>query len=305
VTAWAIMGRGGFATDGHECETRNVTRSTRWVVAAGVLAVLLAAGCARSPRAVAPAANGSTSSLELADEAQDEAEDYDPWQRFNEPMFWFNHQVLDRFLIRPVAVGWSKIVPEPARRGLARLLLNLEMPKRFVNNLAQARPLGAGREVARFVVNTTAGIGGLFDLATGLGIKPSPADAGTTLALLGIPPGPFLVLPSLPPLTVRDAIGRPLDGALDPISYFLPFFANRAKSVITAVNNRSLELKFFAGVEESVLDLYSAARNGYLQRRRMIVRLAREDRNAQWRWAFQRAEPERAMAASLADEDPI
>ena len=177
------------------------------------------------------------------------------------------------------------------------MLLNLEMPKRFVNNLAQARPLGAGREVARFVVNTTAGIGGLFDLATGLGIKPSPADAGTTLALFGFPPGPFLVLPSLPPLTVRDAIGRPLDGALDPISYFLPFFANRAKSVITAVNNRSLELKFFAGVEESVLDLYSAARNGYLQRRRMIVRLAREDRNAQWRWAFQRAEPERAMAA--------
>ena len=93
MTAWAIMGRGGFATDGHECETRNVTRSTRWVVAAGVLAVVLfAAGCARSPRAVAPAANGSTSSLELADEAQDEAEDYDPWQPFNEPMFSFNHE---------------------------------------------------------------------------------------------------------------------------------------------------------------------------------------------------------------------
>ena len=254
---------------------------------------------------MAPAANGSTTSLGLADEAQDEAEDYDPWQQFNEGMFWFNHRVLDRFLIRPVATGWSKIVPETARRGLARVILNLEMPKRLVNNLAQARPLGAGREVARFVVNTTAGIGGFFDLATGLGIKPSPADAGTTLALFGIPPGPFLVLPSLPPLTVRDAIGRPLDGALDPISYFLPFFANRAKSVIAAVNNRSLELKFFAGVEESVLDLYSAARNGYLQRRRMIVRLAREDRNAQWRWAFQRAEPERAMAASLANEDPI
>ena len=254
-----------------------MTRSTRWVVAAGVLAVLLAAGCARSPRAVAPAANGSTSSLELADEAQDEAEDYDPWQRFNEPMFWFNHQVLDRFLIRPVATGWSKIVPEPARRGLARVLLNLEMPQRFVNNLAQARPLGAGREVARFVVNTTAGIGGLFDLATGLGIKPSQADAGTDAGAARIParPLPGAAVPASPhgPRRHRPSARR---HALDPISYFLPFFANRAKSVITAVNNRSLELKFFAGVEESVLDLYSAARNGYLQRRRMIVRLARE-----------------------------
>jgi phospholipid-binding lipoprotein MlaA len=289
-----------------KCETRHVTASTRAVVAAGVLVLMVLAGCARSTRSLSPAVTGSTPVLSLAEETDADLADYDPWQPFNERMFWFNHRVLDRFLIRPVAVGWSKITPEPARRALSRLLLNLEMPKRLVNNLAQARPLGAGREVARFVVNTTVGIGGLLDVAAGLGIKASPADAGTTLALLGFPAGPYLVLPTLPPLTVRDAIGRPLDGALDPISYFLPFFANRAKSVITSVNNRSLELKFFAGVEESVLDLYSAARNGYLQRRRMIVRLARDDRNAQWRWAFQRAEaePERAMAASLADEDP-
>jgi phospholipid-binding lipoprotein MlaA len=114
------------------------------------------------------------------------------------------------------------------------------------------------------------------------------------------------VLPTLPPLTVRDAIGRPLDGALDPISYFLPFFANRAKSVLAAVNDRSLDLKFFAGVEESVIDLYSAARNGYLQRRRVVVRLAKEDRNAQWRWAFGSAAPEDSMAAAAAEpEDPI
>jgi phospholipid-binding lipoprotein MlaA len=287
-----------------KCDARNVTASTRWIVAAGVLVAILAAGCAHSPRAAVPTADSSTSSLEPADEAEDLA-DYDPWQPFNEHMFWFNHRVLDRFLIRPVAIAWSKIVPEPGRRSLGRLLINLDMPKRFVNNVAQARPLGAGREVARFVVNTTVGIGGLFDVATGLGIKASPADAGTTLALLGIPPGPYLVLPTLPPLTVRDAIGRPLDGALDPISYFLPFFANRAKSVVASVNDRSLELKFFAGVEDSVLDLYAAARNGYLQRRRMVVRLAKEDRNAQWRWAFRPEEPERAMAFSLAHPEGL
>lgn len=287
-----------------KCETRNVTPTTRFV-AAGVLVLMFMAGCARSPHALGPNAAGSTSTLEVTEDA-DEAEDYDPWQPLNERVFWFNHRVLDRFLVRPVATGWSRVSPEAARRSLGRLLLNLEMPRRFVNNVFQARPFGAGRELTRFVINTTVGVVGLFDVAIGLGIKPSPADAGTTLALFGIPPGPFLVLPTLPPLTVRDAIGRPLDGALDPISYFLPFFANRAKSVLAAVNDRSLDLKFFAGVEESVLDLYSAARNGYLQRRRVVVRLAKEDRNAQWRWAFGSAAPEDSMAAAVAEpEDPI
>ena len=77
---------------------------------------------------------------------------------------------------------------------------------------------------------------------------------------------------------------RIIDGALDPVSYFLPFVANRAKSIVTAINERSLNLKLFADVEDSVLDLYSAARNGYLQRRRAAIALAARERDQEWAW---------------------
>jgi phospholipid-binding lipoprotein MlaA len=208
--------------------------------------------------------------------------------------------------MRPLATGWSKLLHASARRSIERLLVNIEMPKRFANNLLQARPVGASRELARFVINSTAGVAGLFDVASGVGIRPSPADAGGTLAMYGIGAGPYLVLPTMPPLTVRDAIGRAMDGALDPLSYLvpLPLFANRGRSLFTAMNERSLDLKFFAGVEESVLDLYAAARNGYLQRRRMVVRVAKEERAAEWRWALGPAEPVRPVASLLPELSP-
>jgi phospholipid-binding lipoprotein MlaA len=179
---------------------------------------------------------------------------------------------------------------------------NLEMPKRLVNNLLQGRPIGAGREVARFTVNTTIGLAGILDVASALHIEPSNADAGETLALYGVGPGPYLVLPTFPPLTVRDAIGRGIDSALDPIGYVLPFFANRAKAFVTSVNERSLNLKLYADVEESVIDLYSAARNGYLQRRRRVIARVYDERRQEWAWAFRPnpLEPSAPpMAASL------
>lgn len=253
-----------------------------------LIATVLVAGCARSP-GVGVTGGESHRYLQTAsgfDEPADDADDYDPWQPFNERMFFFNHQILDRWLVKPAATGWAKISPEAVRRSVARLFDNLDMPRRLVNNLLQARPLGAGRELARFAVNTTAGVAGLFDVASALDIEPSNADAGQTLALYGIGPGPFLVLPTFPPLTVRDAIGHGVDGLLDPISYFLPFFANRAKSVVIAVNERSLNLRLFADVEDSVLDLYSAARNGYLQRRRRVVEQALASRREEWQWAL-------------------
>src|SRR4030095_15170218 len=247
--------------------------SAMWLLAL-VMAVGMAVGCARSPGVPSGAAGDGTvrshrltEGATLSDESDDEAEaDYDPWQPFNERMFFFNHDILDRYLVKPAATGWSKVAPEGARRSFARLFDNLDMPRRLVNNLMQARPLGAGRELARFAINTTVGVVGLFDVASKLNIEPSNADAGETLAMYGFGQGPFLALPTFPPLTVRDAIGRGIDGLLDPVSYFLPFFANRAKSIVTAVNQRSLNLCLFADVEDSVLDLYTAARNGYLQR---------------------------------------
>lgn len=201
------------------------------------------------------------------------SDDYDPWRSFNEKMFFFNHDVLDRYLLKPVAKGWNKALPDVAKRALDRAFDNLGMPKRLVNNLLQRRFAGAGRELARFGVNTTVGVVGFVDVAkTALHIEKSDADTGQTLGVYGFGPGPYLVLPTLQPLTVRDGIGYGVDGVLDPFGYlFVPFFATTAISVVKQVNERSLNLEVFQDVEDSVLDLYSAVRNGYLQRRQRSV----------------------------------
>src|SRR5215470_9436915 len=105
------------------------------------------------------------------------SEDYDPWRRFNEKMFFFNHDVLDRYLLKPLAKGWNKVLPDSGKRALDRAFDNLAMPKRLVNNLLQRRFLGAGREIARFGVNTTVGVAGFFDVAkAALHIDKSDAD---------------------------------------------------------------------------------------------------------------------------------
>jgi phospholipid-binding lipoprotein MlaA len=231
--------------------------------------VIAAATLAAAGRAGAAPADPPAGALLEADEAE---EDYDPWQAFNEPMFAFNHGVLDRFVVKPAAIGWDTVLPDPVQRGLGRAFDNLVMPRRLVNNLLQLRPLAAGTELARFVVNTTVGVAGLFDVAeTALDLEKSDADMGQTLGFYGVGPGPYLVLPFLPPLTVRDGIGRGVDGLLDPIGRFVPFVAGAAVGVVNTVNERSLNLQLFADVEESVFDLYSAVRNGYLQRRQSVI----------------------------------
>src|SRR5437879_2530404 len=219
----------------------------------------------------------------IADVEQDVSDDYDPWQRFNEKMFFFNHDILDHYVLKPVATGWGKVLPDVGKRGLDRAFDNLGMPEGLVNNLLQGRFRGAGRELARFGVNTTVGVVGFLDVARAqLHIEKSDADTGQTLGLYGFGQGPYLVLPTLRPLTVRDGIGYSVDGLLDPFGYVTPFVATAGVSIVKQVNERSLNLKVFEDVEDSVLDLYSAVRNGYLQRRRRSIEEADAARQVEW-----------------------
>jgi phospholipid-binding lipoprotein MlaA len=238
--------------------------------------------CAWTPSQAVSAEQPSEPSI--TDSELDAADDYDPWRRFNEKMFFFNHDILDRYLLKPIATGWDKILPDRGKRGLDRAFDNLGMPKRLVNNLLQGRFRGAGRELARFGVNTTVGVVGFFDVARAqLHIEKSDADTGQTLGVYGFGPGPYLVLPTLAPLTVRDGIGYGIDGLIDPFGYVVtPFFAATGMSIVKQVNERSLNLQVFQDVEDSVLDLYSAVRNGYLQRRRRSIEEAGAARQAEW-----------------------
>jgi phospholipid-binding lipoprotein MlaA len=199
------------------------------------------------------------------------SEDYDPWEPFNERMFTFNRQ-LDRHVLKPVATGWDTVVPNPVQRGLGRMFDNAGMPRRFVNNLLQGKLEGAGRELGRLLLNSTIGLAGFFDVAEEIGLEPSDKDTGQTLGVWGVGPGPYLVLPFLPPMTVRDGIGMGVDVLLNPVTYFAPFAALLGIKGADTVNSRSLTLEVFEHVEEGTIDMYSAVRNAYLQRRENAVR---------------------------------
>jgi phospholipid-binding lipoprotein MlaA len=210
-------------------------------------------------------------------EAQNERQDYDPWESFNDRMFSFNHDVVDRYALKPAATAWDRFLTPDARQALGRAADNLGMPRRVVNHVLQGNVPGAAREVARFLLNTTVGLAGLFDVASRAGLDKKDADTGQTLGVYGVGPGPYLVVPLLPPLTVRDAIGYGVDTLLDPLGYFIPILASTGTTAGKSINERSLNLALYQDVEDSVLDLYSAVRNGYLQRRQRDIEQRREE----------------------------
>jgi phospholipid-binding lipoprotein MlaA len=213
----------------------------------------------------------------LAQSAQDPLdafeEEYDPWEPFNEKMFEFNRGV-DRWVLKPTARAYMFVMPEPWQVLIGNGFDNINFVPRFVNSLLQGKWGGAGRELGRFLINSTAGIGGLFDPAKDYwGIPKSREDFGQTLGVWGSGPGPYLVLPFLEPLTVRDGIGKLVDSFMDPLTYFLPFFWDRlGMKVGDIVNERALNYELFQGFEESVIDMYSAVRHGYLQRRQQLIK---------------------------------
>jgi phospholipid-binding lipoprotein MlaA len=204
------------------------------------------------------------------EEFDEEVTEYDPWERFNRKMFAFN-QKLDRHVLKPVAKVWNFVVPDLAQQSLANALDNIAMPRRLINSLFQLKMKGAGLELARFFLNISMGVGGFFDVATELGVPRSDEDTGQTLGYYGVGPGPYLVLPFLPPLTVRDGIGYGADGAMQPISYVAPFAATVGMRGGQVVNDRSLNLETFEEFEQMTFDLYSAVRNAYLQRRQRMI----------------------------------
>ncbi len=201
-----------------------------------------------------------------------EIEEYDPWEPFNEKTFEFNRG-LDRWVIKPVAKQYNKVMPDPWQEAISNAFSNLTFVPRFVNCMLQGKFAGAGREILRFVVNSSIGMGGLIDIAGIEGFEKCKEDMGQTLGVWGFGPGPYLVLPFFPPLTARDAIGFFADGAMDPLSYFTPFLTTRLPMKVgDTVNDRSVNLDLYQGFEESTVEFYSALRNAYLQRRQKLIK---------------------------------
>ncbi len=192
----------------------------------------------------------------------------DPWEPSNSSTFTLNYNI-DRYALKPVARVYSGIVPSDVQDSLGNAFDNLGFASRFLNSVFQGKFDRAGTEMQRFLLNSTLGVGGLFDVSTHMfGIEVPPAeDTGQTLATYGVASGPYLVLPLLPPMTVRDAVGYAGDIFMNPVNYFIPFAPNLGLNATDRVNDRAINLETFEGLEESTIDLYGAVRSGYMDRR--------------------------------------
>jgi phospholipid-binding lipoprotein MlaA len=219
-------------------------------ISVAALSLLLAAGCAtRAPT---------------------RTDARDPWERMNRATFTFNDK-LDRAVVKPVARGYRKITPHAVQVGVSNFLSNVSYPTVMLNDLLQGQFTPFMRDTGRLVVNTTIGIGGLFDPATAMGLDRSDRDFGQTLGKWGVKPGPYLMLPFLGPSDVRDTFGRVGDVFSDPRTYIRNDYWSYGLWVLGFVDARSHLLDSEA-LLQGAYDPYAIIRNAYLQNREFKVR---------------------------------
>jgi len=204
----------------------------------------------------------------------------DPLEKVNRGV-WAVNQGADKVLIKPVTHVYRAVAPRPVRQGVSNLFANLSEPWSFVNNVLQGKSDRAGRNLARFLINSTIGIAGLWDPASKLGARPAPEDFGQTLAVWGVNGGPYLVLPLLGPSTLRDGVGSGVAAYADPVKLAInhadiSVWYKRGYLAAYIVNTRSdlIESGGDAFLESS-LDPYAAARSAYLQIR--TAQIANQD----------------------------
>jgi phospholipid-binding lipoprotein MlaA len=194
----------------------------------------------------------------------------DPWEKWNRKVFSFN-EALDQNVLKPVATGYSNIVPEPVRRGVGNFFGNAADAWSAVNNLLQGKVANGLHDIIRFGTNTVFGLGGFLDVATEFGLDHQYEDFGQTLGTWGVGQGAYIVWPVLGPSSVRESFALPLDRAVTPA---LVFRGGAIKYEITAlqiVNTRAGLLGASRVVDDIALDKYTFVRDAYLQRRRSLV----------------------------------
>ena len=235
---------------------RSAPRSTRaWTV---VLLLGLLSGCASLPPGAKPDAA-------------------DPWERMNRGTHRFNN-ALDRAVLRPTAIAYRDYVPRIVRVGIGNVLDNLETPTTIVNQFLQGKVVDGLKDTGRFVMNTTMGIGGLFDPASDAGLPKNDEDFGQTLGKWGVPAGPYLVIPLLGPSTVRDAPARYVDSfnrapeLFDQEVGVLGDTTFEYVRIGLSVLDTRVELLNLDRVREQAYDEYVFVRNGWMQRREYAVR---------------------------------
>ena len=195
----------------------------------------------------------------------------DPFEGVNRTVYSFNKAV-DTAILKPVAQGYQAVVPDPIDQAITNFFSNLADIRNAVNNFLQLKLTRAFEDVARVAVNSTLGLGGFIDLASGIGLTKHDEDFGQTLGRWGIDTGPYLVVPFYGPSSLRDAVGLAADTVfLDPVTQVNDVPVRNAMWATRAVDRRADLLEAEKIIEVGVLDEYDFIRDAYLQRRRSLV----------------------------------
>ncbi len=184
------------------------------------LAALLLTLSACSTKPQTASADVAVNNAEAAVAAQPEpmTDERDPFESVNRSMWTFNYDYLDAYLLKPATKGYMAVVPKPARTGLSNMVNNLSEPANFLNGLLQGKPKSSAVSAGRFLLNSTVGVVGLFDVATSAGLEVKEEDFGQTLGVWGVGHGPFLMIPARGPSTVRNLTGDLVDNLYFPMT---------------------------------------------------------------------------------------
>lgn len=201
----------------------------------------------------------------------------DPYEPTNREMLKLNGKI-DRYMVIPTVTTYFILVPDPGRRAVHRFLENLSLPTTFVNDILQGQITRGSQTMARFLVNTTIGFGGILDPASHMKIPDHGEDFGVTLGAWGVDEGPYLVLPFLGPSNPRDAFGLAADVGLDPTNY-IPFKQHiwwaAGRYYFTVLDLRGQTFQTVQSIQRSSIDYYSALRSFYRQIRTKAVNTVR------------------------------
>lgn len=191
----------------------------------------------------------------------------DPWESLNRNVYGVN-DALDRSVLRPVAVAYRDGFPYWMRKGVSNFFGNLSDVWSVVNHAISLQGRAAGDSLGRVIVNSTAGVLGVIDVATDLNLEKHPADFGVTLGRWGVSPGPYVVVPLLGPYTLREIVALPLDRQGNLVNQIGDVNVRTGLTVLNYVDDRAIYLKVTDVMEGAALDAYSFTRDAYLQRQR-------------------------------------
>ncbi len=232
--------------------------------------ILVLTGCA-----------GSREPLTVDQNPAEITNNHDPLEKINRPIYAFNLKA-DKYVLRPLAKTYRKVTPDPVEKGINNFFENLGEPSTVVNSALQGKLGKAGTSAGRFVLNSTVGVLGIFDVAGKLDIPENEEDFGQTLAVWGMPSGPYLVLPFLGPSNVRDTIGDFVGDSLitnqlfNPDDYISDSNERLALQVVEILDARA-EALGFEDILEIQLDPYVFHREFYRQRRQQEIEDSEED----------------------------